>query len=215
MLFKVQYIITILQIYIYIVAMGIEPATYVQNHNTSVVLPCFITLSQLLLIRIRNYDTTVGLRSCGKYKILGCVYRALSLVSTGYERNVQLQVRKLQWAYNKKIFLVYWVAYKAGMQCSVRSSSLATVRYSMKNLIACFYFSSDVQHSITTVQHSRTTLLESRKWEFARLLCFITHKNANFNFVVLRLMYHALTPAQSSYEQNSRALQDRTRSTLS
>ena len=66
--------------------MGIEPATYVLNHNISVVLPCFIILSQLLLKQIRNYDTTVGLRSCGKYKILGCVYRTLYLVSTGYEK---------------------------------------------------------------------------------------------------------------------------------
>ena len=40
------------------------------------------------------------------------------------------------------------------MQCSVRSSSLSTVPYSMKNLIACFHFSSDVQHSISTVLFS-------------------------------------------------------------
>ena len=30
-------------------AMGIEPATYVLNHNISVAFPCFIPLSQLLL----------------------------------------------------------------------------------------------------------------------------------------------------------------------
>ena len=74
------------------------------------------------------------------------------------------------------------------MQCAVRSPSLSTVPYSMKNLIACFHFSSDVQHSITAV-------LQPQKWEFARLLCYSTHKNANFNFVVLSLMYHALIPA--------------------
>ena len=68
------------------VTMGIKPATYVLNHNISVVLPCLITLSQLLLKQIRKYDTTVGLRSCGKYKILDCVYRTLSLVLTGYKK---------------------------------------------------------------------------------------------------------------------------------
>ena len=35
-----------------------------------------------------------------------------------------------------KIVLVAWVGHRAGMQCSVRSSSLATVPYSMENLIA-------------------------------------------------------------------------------
>ena len=33
------------------------------------------------------------------------------------------------------------------MQFSVRSPSLSTVPYSMKNQIICFYFSSDVQYS--------------------------------------------------------------------
>ena len=37
------------------------------------------------------------------------------------------------------------------MQCSVRSSSLATVPCLMKNLLDCFYFFLDEQHSITTV----------------------------------------------------------------
>ena len=50
-----------------------------------------------------------------------------------------------------KIVLVVWVNHKADMQCSVCTSSLATVPYSLKNLIACFHFSSDVQLSITTV----------------------------------------------------------------
>ena len=48
--------------------------------------------------------------------------------------------------YDKKIFLVDWVAYEAVMQYSVRSSSFATVPYSMKNLITCCHFCSDVQH---------------------------------------------------------------------
>ena len=87
---------------------------------------------------------------------------------------------------------------------AVRSSSLATVPYSMKNLIACFDFSSDVQRSITAV-------LQPQKWEFTRLLCYSTHKNANFNFVVLSLMYHALIPAT---REKLRAPRNRTRSTL-
>ena len=80
MSFKVQYQVHYYQIIKknFLVAKGIESATYVLNRNISVVLPFFITLSQLLLKQIRNYDTTVGLRSCGKYKILGCVYRTLS-----------------------------------------------------------------------------------------------------------------------------------------
>ena len=46
----------------------------------------------------------------------------------------------------KKIFLADWVAYEAVMQYSVRSSSIATVPYSMKNLITYFHLCPDVQH---------------------------------------------------------------------
>ena len=66
----------------------------------------------------------------------------------------------------KKIFLVDWVGGRAGMQCSVRSPSHSTVPYSMKNLIACFHFSLDVQHLIWAIS---TELL----------LCY-SHKNGNF-----------------------------------
>ena len=70
-----------------------------------------------------------------------------------------------------KIVLVAWVAHKAGMQYSIRSSSISTVPYSMKNPITCFQLSPDVHQSITTL----CTLLE--KWEFTALLqC---HKNTN------------------------------------
>ena len=100
MLFRVQYIIPDYKKKI-IVAMEIEPATYVLNHNISVVLPCFITLNQLLLKQIRNYDGRVTLvRKIQNIEysqniILNCVYRTLSLVSTGYEK-AQLQVIRLQ-----------------------------------------------------------------------------------------------------------------------
>ena len=74
----------------------------------------------------------------------------LSLVSTSYERSSSsswggyLELTRL------KIFLVDWLAYEATMQYSVRSSSIATVPYSMKNLITYSQFSSDVLHGITT-----------------------------------------------------------------
>ena len=74
--------------------MGIESATYVLNHNISVVLPCFITLSQLLLKQIRNYDGRVTLvrkiqnieYSFSQNILLSCVCRTLSIISTAYER---------------------------------------------------------------------------------------------------------------------------------
>ena len=37
-----------------------------------------------------------------------------------------------------KIVLVAWVAHKAGIQCSIRSSSISTVPYSMKIPMSCF-----------------------------------------------------------------------------
>ena len=63
-----------------------------------------------------------------------------------------------------KIVQVAWVAHKAGMQCSIRSSSISTVPYSMKYPITCFQLSPDVQQSITTL----CILLE--KWEFTTVL---------------------------------------------
>ena len=102
-------------------------------------------------------------------------------VSTGHEK-VQLRVRRLQRACNKKIVLVDWVAHKAGMQCSVRSSSLATVPYSMKNLIVCF-------QDVFFLRNRN--LLDY----FVTVQC---KKNANFsalNFIVLNLIYHGLTSA--------------------
>ena len=68
------------------------------------------------------------------------------------------------------------------MQCSVRSSSLATVPYSMKNLIACF--------QVVLCLRNRN-LLD----------CYVTvqnKKNVNFsalNFIVLSLKCHALISA--------------------
>ena len=103
------------------------------------------------------------------------------------------------------IALVAWVAHKAGMQCSVCSSSLATVLYSMKNLTTCFQLSPDVQQSTTIA------CILFGKWELLGYCVTVQcHKNANLrifaalNFIVLNLMYHALTSAQNSYEERTR-----------
>ena len=66
--------------------------------------------------------------------MLSCVYRTYQLTAT--EPSVKL--KSYSELTMKNIFLVDWVAYKAGMQYSVRVSSLATVPYSMKSLTACF-----------------------------------------------------------------------------
>ena len=68
------------------------------------------------------------------------------------------------------------------MQCSVRSSSLATVLFSMKNLIACL--------QVVFCLRNRNLL------DYCVTVKY--KKNANFsalNFIVLSLMYHALTSA--------------------
>ena len=44
-----------------------------------------------------------------------------------------------------KIVLVAWVAHKAGMQCSILSSSIFTVPYSVKTPLTCFQLSPDAQ----------------------------------------------------------------------
>ena len=79
-----------------------------------------------------------------KYKIMSIPKILYTVPYLDYQlttRDLALQVRKLLRAYTvKKNFLVDWVAYEAVMQYSVRSSSFATVPYSMKNLITCFHF---------------------------------------------------------------------------
>ena len=95
-----------------------------------------------------------GLRSCAKVqkwnipKILyWVVYTVPYLDYPLTTRDLALQVKKAAASLHSEIvFSVDWVAYKAAMQYSVRSFSFATVPYSMKNLILCFHFYSDVQH---------------------------------------------------------------------
>ena len=61
-----------------------------------------------------------------------------------YQYKYQLAMRKSSFeleSYSEgaiKIVLFAWVNHIAGMQCSIRSSSLATVPYSMENLLTCF-----------------------------------------------------------------------------
>ena len=78
-----------------------------------------------------------------------------------------------------KIVLVDGVGHRAGMQCSIFSSSLATVPHSMKNPITCFQLSPDVQQSITTP----CTLL--KKWESTTVSQY--HKDEN-----LLLLLHCI-----------------------
>ena len=90
-----------------------------------------------------------------------------------------------------KIVLVAWVGYRAGMQCLVRSSSVATVPYSMKNIITYFQLSPDVQQSITTVLQCSITKTQ---------ICEI----AALDFIVLNLIYQAITSVHHSYEEKTR-----------
>ena len=119
--------------------------------------------------------------------MLSCVCRALSLVSTAYQES-STQVRRLQRAC-KKNALVAWVAHKAGMQCSIRSSSLSTVPYSMKNSITYFQLSPDVQQSIAIP----CILLE--KWEFTTVSQYhsITAVLETYGKVVNLLLHYSVT----------------------
>ena len=94
--------------------------------------------------------TTVGLRLYGKYKILKylVVYTVPMLESTGYEK---MSSFKLESYSDRANCFGSLGRGQDGHASSVRSPSLSTVPYSMKNLIACFHFSSNVQHSITAV----------------------------------------------------------------
>ena len=71
------------------------------------------------------------------------------------------------------------------MQCSIRSSSLATaVPFSMKNPITCFRLSPDVQQSITSVLVTYSRVLRT-------YLCITVLQEEEFvalNFIVLNLM---------------------------
>ena len=95
------------------------------------------------------------------------MYTVPILVSTGYEKSSFNLEGYSEGAI--KMVLVAWVNHKAGMQCSFRSSSLATVPYSMKSLIACF--------QVILCLRNRNLL--------DRCVTVQYKKNAIFNFVVL------------------------------
>ena len=74
-----------------------------------------------------------------------------------------------------------------------------------KNPITCFQLSPNVQQSITT------PCILFGKWELLDYCVTVQcHKNASLrfvsalNFIVLSLMYHALTSAQNSYKERTR-----------
>ena len=70
------------------------------------------------------------------------------------------------------------------MQCSVRSSNLATVPYSMKNLIACFQVVLCLRNRIL-LDYCVSTVQEKRVFFCSSAL----------NFIVLSLVCHALISA--------------------
>ena len=117
-----------------LVAMAIEPATYVRNHNISVTLPCFILNSNDTPIstmkQIRIYDngrvTLVrkiqNIELCMPYQYRINWLRKLPACSFNSSQKFTAGVQM-------KIVLGAWVSDRAGMQCSVRSSRLSTVPY--------------------------------------------------------------------------------------
>ena len=88
-----------------------------------------------------------------------------------------------------RIVLVAWVGHNAGVECSIRSTSLSTVPSSMKNPITCFQLSADVQQSVTTP----CTLL--KKWKLATVSEYqsITTVLVTYRKVVNLLLYHSVT----------------------
>ena len=83
---------------------------------------------------------------------LSCAYCTTISIKVATKKSSLFDLLKLE-DYSERAMknvLVAWVAHKAGMQCSIRSSSISTVPYSMKNPITCFQLSPDMQQSITT-----------------------------------------------------------------
>ena len=94
-----------------------------------------------LVRQIQNIKCSQNIRLC--WVMYTVPYLNYQLATTLKRR---LKLGSYSELYDEKIFLVDWVGDRAGMQYSVRSFSLTTVPYSMKNLITCSHFSSHVQH---------------------------------------------------------------------
>ena len=90
--------------------------------------------------QIRNYYDKMVTIEYSQNIILGCVYRTYQLTTrkTSFKLEINSELTM------KNYFLVDWVGDRAGIALLSPFSSLATVPYSMKNLTACFHFSSDV-----------------------------------------------------------------------
>ena len=95
------------------------------------------------------------------------------------------------------IVLVAWVAHKAGMQYSLRSSSLATVPYSIKNPITCFQLSAAVQQSITK------PCILLKKWEFTTVSQYesIYTVSVTYSKVVNLLLHHSVPKMRNCCSQ--------------
>ena len=149
--------------------------------------------------------TTVGSRLYGKYKILSCVYRIN--ISINWLRKflayLLSQFKSVGYSQRVQIILIAWVGDRAGMQCSVRTSSLATVLFSMKNLIACFQVVFCLRNR--NLLDYCVTVKYKKKREF---FCAQLHR---IEFNVPRTNFSIKQPRG----KKSRALQNRTRSTLS
>ena len=101
-----------------------------------------------------------------------------------------------------RIVLFAWVNHKAGMQCSIRSSSFATVPYSMKNLLT--YFQVILCLRNRNLLDCCVTVLYKKKGEFS---CSQLHC---IKFNMPRTNFSIKQP-----RGKNGLLQNRTRSTLS
>ena len=96
-----------------------------------------------------------------------------------------------------RIVLVAWVGHKVGMKCSIRSSSRATVPYSIKNPITCFQLSPDVQQSIATP----CTLLKKREFTTVSQYQSNTTSVVTYSKVVNLLMHHSVAKMRNYCSQ--------------
>ena len=116
---------------------------------------------------------------------MSCVYRTNISIKW-----LQLVLQQHYGECAMRIVLVAWVGHKTSMKCSMRSSSLSTVPYSLKNPITCFQLFADVQQSITTP----CTLL--KKWEFATVSQYqsittvlVTYSKVSYEFTTVSQCY--------------------------
>ena len=86
------------------------------------------------------------------------------------------------------------------MQCSIRSSSISTVPYFMKNPITCFQLSPDVQQSIPT------PCILFEEWGFTIVLQYNKNANCGSQLLCIEFNVPGTNFSINSYEEKSRAL---------